>query len=159
MGLDSRYPDTAEMKQIMVTYQDQLRQLGWDGLGIRSMPHPRSRQSGELAGKFVGSAKCQECHQDAWDVWSNSKHAHATETLANLDPPRQFDAECVSCHVVGWSPQDYFPYTTGYESLDKTPHLVGNGCENCHGPGGATWRSKKEKISASLPKRYASRCT
>jgi hypothetical protein len=137
VALDSRFPDTAEMKQLMVTYQDQLQQLGWDGLGIRSMPHPRSRQAGELGGTFVGSAKCKDCHQEAYDVWANSKHAHATDTLAHLTPPRQFDAECVSCHVVGWSPQDYFPYTTGYESLDKTPHLVGNGCENCHGPGGA----------------------
>ena len=24
---------------------------------------------------------------------------------------------------------------TGYRSLDATPLLVGNGCENCHGPG------------------------
>ncbi|MEX2112622.1 MAG: multiheme c-type cytochrome [Pirellulales bacterium] len=137
VALDDRYPDTPEMKQLMVTYQDQLQQLGWDGLGIRSVPHPRSRQAGEQGGQFVGSAKCQDCHQEAYDVWSKSKHAHATDTLVHLDPPRQFDAECVSCHVVGWSPQDYFPFTSGYDSLDKTPHLVGNGCENCHGPGGA----------------------
>jgi hypothetical protein len=137
VALDARFPNTPEMQRLMVTYQDQLQQLGWDGLGIRSVPHPRSRQAGELGGQFVGSAKCKDCHQEAYDVWANSKHAHATETLEHATPPRQFDAECVSCHVVGWSPQDYFPYTTGYESLDKTPHLVGNGCENCHGPGGA----------------------
>jgi hypothetical protein len=38
--------------------------------------------------------------------------------------------------VTGWNPQEYFPYETGYESEKKTPDLVGNGCENCHGPGG-----------------------
>ncbi|MGD9722820.1 MAG: multiheme c-type cytochrome [Pirellulales bacterium] len=137
VALDARFPDTPEMKHLMVTYQDQLQQLGWDGLGIRAVPHPRSRPADPLAGKFVGSAKCQECHEAAWDVWSNSKHAHATQTLVDLDPPRQFDAECISCHATGWSPQEFFPYASGYEALDKTPHLVGNGCENCHGPGAA----------------------
>jgi len=26
---------------------------------------------------------------------------------------------------------------SGYMGLKKTPHLTGNGCENCHGPGAA----------------------
>jgi hypothetical protein len=42
----------------------------------------------------------------------------------------------LSCHVTGWDPQKYFPYDSGYLSLTKTPDLVGNGCENCHGPAG-----------------------
>jgi hypothetical protein len=41
----------------------------------------------------------------------------------------------VSCHVTGWEPQKYFPFKSGFESLAKTDHLTGNGCENCHGPG------------------------
>jgi hypothetical protein len=137
VALDARYPDTAEMKQLMVTYQDQLQQLGWDGLGIRGVPHPRSKPADKLSGEFVGTARCKDCHEAAWDVWANSKHAHATKTLAELKPPRQYDAECISCHATGWNPQEYFPYTSGFESLDKTPHLAENGCENCHGPGGA----------------------
>lgn len=44
------------------------------------------------------------------------------------------DPECLSCHVTGWEPQKYFPFTGGYMSLEKTPNLTGNGCENCHGP-------------------------
>jgi hypothetical protein len=137
VGLDARYPDTAEMKQLMVTYQDQLQQLGWEGLGIRDVPHPQTKPGNPLSGKFVGTAECKDCHEAAWDVWANSKHAHATDTLVHLDPPRQYDAECVSCHATGWNPQEYFPYTSGFLGLDKTPHLTGNGCENCHGPGAA----------------------
>ncbi len=137
VALDARYPNTPEMQQLMVTYQDQLQQLGWGGLGIRSVPHPRSKGDNELAGQFAGSASCKECHPTAWGVWSKTKHAHATESLVKAEPPRQFDAECVSCHVTGWNPQEYFPYAGGFDSLDKTPHLVGNGCENCHGPGAA----------------------
>jgi hypothetical protein len=37
--------------------------------------------------------------------------------------------------VTGWEPQKFFPYETGYLGLKETPDLVGNGCENCHGPG------------------------
>ena len=47
---------------------------------------------------------------------------------------RHFDPECLSCHVTGWNPQDYFPYKSGYMSISET-HLHTNGCENCHGPG------------------------
>jgi hypothetical protein len=68
-------------------------------------------------------------------VWKKSGHARAYETLVKLDPPRTFDPECVSCHVVGWHPTKFFPYDAGYWSQDKTPHLINVGCEDCHGPG------------------------
>ena len=31
----------------------------------------------------------------------------------------------------------FSPLAGGYDGLKTTPHLTGNGCENCHGPGGA----------------------
>jgi hypothetical protein len=52
-----------------------------------------------------------------------------------LNPPRNYDPECISCHVVGWDPGRFFPYQSGYESAEKTPHLKNVGCEDCHGPG------------------------
>ena len=62
-------------------------------------------------------------------------HSHATETLVKrTDPQRMFDPECLSCHVTGWEPQKYFPFESGYLNMKETPDLVGNGCENCHGP-------------------------
>lgn len=125
--LDHRFKDAAEMDELMVNYQDQLKELGWEGLGLRPANHPR--------GKFVGSQACADCHQDAFDVWKETPHAHATTTLTKIKPPRQFDPECVSCHVTGWNPQEFFPYASGYDSLKSTPLLAGNGCENCHGPG------------------------
>lgn len=135
VALDSRYPESPEMKKLMAAYQDQLRQFGWRDLGINAAPHPRSEPGNELAGKFAGATSCKECHPTAWGIWSKTPHARATETLAKLDPPRQFDAECISCHATGWNPQDYYPYTSGFESLAATPQLAGNQCENCHGPG------------------------
>jgi hypothetical protein len=142
--LDSRYPNSPEMKQMMVNYQAELEELGWKGLGLRPSQHPRATKGEKLSGQFVGGASCKECHEGACDVYDTSKHALATETLTKLDPPRQFDPECISCHATGWNPQEFFPYATGFESLEKTPHLVGNSCENCHGPGAAHVAAEKD---------------
>ena len=124
-------PASPDMKMLMAAYQDQLKAIGFAGLGLRPVPHPLV----ETNGRFVGSKKCESCHEKSYDIWKKSGHAHAYETLAKLDPPRNFDPECVSCHVVGWHPTKFFPYTSGYESPEKTPHLINVGCEDCHGPG------------------------
>lgn len=131
--LDSRFAPSARMKVRMAGYQDELRQLGLEGLGVRPMPHPRKRSQGD----FVGTEKCGTCHEAEYDVWKKSGHAQATQTLVGLNPPRRFDPECIACHVTGWHPQACFPYESGYLGLQSTPKLAGVGCENCHGPGGA----------------------
>ena len=128
--LDSRLAASPDMKMLMAAYQDELKNIGFAGLGLRPVPHLL-----EENGRFVGSAKCQSCHEKSYDIWKKSLHAHAYDTLANLDPPRNFDPECVSCHVVGWHPTSFFPYASGFESKEKTPQLMNTGCEDCHGPG------------------------
>jgi Cytochrome c554 and c-prime len=133
--LDARFADSPAMLKLLADYQEQLQQLGLDGLEIKPRPHA----SGS---KFVGSQKCGECHTKAFAKWSQTTHSHATDSL--MKPPnsrahiaRHFDPECLSCHVTGWEPQRYFPYESGYLSLERTPLLAHNGCENCHGPGSA----------------------
>lgn len=130
--LDSRYPDSEPMRQIMAAYQEQLKDLGLKGLGIQPVRHPRE----ELNGPFVGSGQCESCHEPSYKVWKRSGHAKAWDTLVRANPPRHHDPECISCHVVGWNPQKYFPYQGGFWSQQQTPHLVAVGCESCHGPGG-----------------------
>jgi hypothetical protein len=81
---------------------------------------------------YVGSEKCAECHTEAYDVWKKSKHASAYTTLvekAKNPSLRQYDGECVVCHVVGLG------YKTGFTSEKDTPLLRNVGCESCHGPG------------------------
>lgn len=134
--LDSRFPDAPEMQKLMVAYQGQLEQDGFAGLGLRPKIHPRAIKPGDPSGEFVGSAKCGECHKTAFGIWSKTKHAQATQSLATATPPRLHDPECLSCHATGWSPQEFYPFASGFMSLTETPQLEGNGCENCHGPGG-----------------------
>jgi hypothetical protein len=129
--LDHRFADAPEIHEMHVEYQEQLKQVveqaGWDGLGLKPSPHASGR-------RFAGSKVCAECHTKASEVFAKTPHSHATESIVKLNPPRHFDPECLSCHATGWEPQKYFPFDSGFEGLKETPHLVANGCENCHGP-------------------------
>jgi hypothetical protein len=135
VALDAQFKDSPEMLQVLADYQEELKAAGLEGLGLKPQPHPSGR-------KFVGSETCGECHTKAMAKWSTTPHAHATDSLVRppntrADIPRQFDPECLSCHVTGWDPQKYSPLESGYLSLEETSHLQHNGCENCHGPGSA----------------------
>ena len=99
--------------------------------------------------EFVGAEKCGECHTTAYEVWESSKHAngylsltpewarqHEDASMASrVRVARIHDPECLCCHTTGWQPQEVQRYESGFSSLAATPHLVGNQCENCHGPG------------------------
>ena len=149
--VDSRYEDSDAMRLLMSLYQEQLKTTGLEGLGIRPVPH----SSKEVNGEYVGSQKCESCHEESYKIWKKSKHAKAWETLLDLDPPRNFDPECISCHVVGWHPTYYFPYESGFLSEADTPHLVDVGCESCHGPGQAHVRAEMgadKELQAKLQK-------
>jgi len=140
------FPDSDRMTQLMQAYQDRLKSEAVaknDG----TEPHP----SGAT---FVGASKCGECHTQAFDIWKNTPHAHAFESL---DPSFQrkgferlrgvnksFDPECIACHVTGWNPEEYLRYEGGFINEDFAADdaekllqglLAGNQCENCHGPG------------------------
>jgi len=127
--LDHRFEDSSAMQQLLVEYQDELKTMELSGLGLFGNKHP--------VDSFVGSSVCADCHTEAAEIFEATPHAQATQTLVDLEPSRHFDPECLSCHVTGWNPQEFFPYTSGFQGLEKTLHLTGNGCENCHGPGAA----------------------
>src|SRR5262249_15014362 len=112
--------------------------------------HPRQKHPVQIElpnSRYVGSERCKTCHKHAYEIWENEKglktlapHARAYERLvteAKRPSNRQFDPECITCHVVGYK------YQTGFTSLDeKQPakqlemnrKLTGVGCESCHGP-------------------------
>lgn len=125
--LDHRWADSPDMAQRLSDYQDELEQLGWEGLGLRPTPHPTTKE-------FAGSGACRDCHTAAWEVFEKTPHHHTTETLIALQPARHFDPECIACHSVGWEPQKYYPYESGWLGYRETPAKFGQGCENCHGP-------------------------
>jgi hypothetical protein len=97
---------------------------------------PHSIQVVRPKAEYVGSGECKSCHKQEYEVWYNQGlkedkgHARAYHTLVEVKHPknRQYDGECVQCHVVG------FGYEKGFTDEIKTPHLKDVGCESCHGP-------------------------
>ncbi|MDO4571371.1 MAG: multiheme c-type cytochrome [Planctomycetia bacterium] len=129
--MDSRFASSPKILDLMALYQEQLKTLGLEGLGIRPIRNPYEEQNG----RFVGSARCESCHEESYLVWQKSRHAKSWKTLEEATPPRTFDPECIACHVVGWSPQHMIPLESGFLDMKSTPHLSKVGCESCHGPG------------------------
>jgi hypothetical protein len=129
-----RFGASPEIHELMEQYVGSLKTERPD-LTEPELEHPR--------GDYVGAQTCGTCHKKAWRVWSNSRHSHAYESLASgghrakehkyID--RSFDAECLCCHTTGWDPQQAWRYRTGFVDQETTPHLAGQQCENCHGPG------------------------
>ncbi len=114
---------------------------------------------------FVGSDSCQKCHPTAYAVWHGSKHRQAyhylvedgrpiAELVRANEPPRrigrQYDPDCMMCHVTGYGLEG------GFISEEKTPMLLGNQCENCHGPASLHVQfGDKAKHDLSTVKKYA----
>jgi hypothetical protein len=130
-----RFVNAPQMVQLMRDYQELLRDLRPDITRVQPAPDK---------GTYVGVDQCKDCHKKAYDVWINTPHSHALASLttgrADERPEdvvdRQFDGECLACHVTGWEPQLALPYKGGFIDAKSTPHLANQQCENCHGPGG-----------------------
>lgn len=131
---DQRFTDHPKMTQVMKTYQQTLEQLD---LAAAMLPLDTSGNR-----RFIGSEQCGQCHTKALAKWKKTPHADAFESLLRGRKgqehnwvPRTFDAECLACHVTGWEPQEVLPFKSGFVDRNTSAHLLGNGCENCHGPG------------------------
>jgi hypothetical protein len=101
--------------------------------------------------KYVGSERCADCHEHAYKVWEKSRHATAYKSVAEARHPslRQFDGECIVCHVVGFS------HPTGFgdkaNSKGRNEALKNVGCESCHGPASGHVNNPNNKaIQAAL---------
>ncbi len=102
---------------------------------VKSSPTPPPGGNGAaFLNPFVGSSACQDCHEEIFGKWQESLHARAFATLVAKN--EQANAECLSCHTVGFGEQ------TGYNQTAATAHLTNVGCESCHGRGGFHVRTK-----------------
>lgn len=75
---------------------------------------------------YAGDDQCADCHFEAHQLWTTTRHGKAWQTLVEAD--KTFDAECVSCHVTGWQ-------KPGGSVLGKVDGRINVQCEVCHGPG------------------------
>ncbi|MCA9000728.1 MAG: cytochrome c family protein [Planctomycetes bacterium] len=93
--------------------------------------------------KYIGSAKCENCHSaeasgDQYGKWSKAPHHKAFETLKGkeakeagakhgVEDPSKSE-KCLKCHVTGYG-LDKKLFKKSFDPEE------GVGCEACHGPG------------------------
>ena len=102
-------------------------------------------QAAYAAPELVGAPKCKACHRaktgDQWQIWAESAHARAFETLASVESARiaadmglgdpRKEIACLRCHATLASLGEgvVVNENAGYSDDE------GVGCEACHGPG------------------------
>jgi hypothetical protein len=77
---------------------------------------------------YVGVEVCSTCHEEERKVWDRTAHAHAYATLAKQS--KEYNLDCVSCHVTGYE-------KPGGSTVTMNASLRDVQCEQCHGPGQA----------------------
>lgn len=147
VALDPKY-ETPEGKDkdnpihaLLQNYAEEVRK----GNYLAQYPHNGKHNPVQIEfpqATYVGSDKCKKCHEAEYAIWEASPHPHAYEALVNKAKRptlRQFDGECVACHVIG------FGNVSGFTDEQHTPHLKGVGCESCHGPASLHVANHKDK--------------
>ncbi|TPV92856.1 MAG: hypothetical protein B7733_23470 [Myxococcales bacterium FL481] len=76
--------------------------------------------------RYVGGEACSSCHAEAHEFWVDTRHAGAFATLERGN--KQYDVDCVGCHVTGFR-------QPGGSEVVENEGLRDVQCEQCHGPG------------------------
>ena len=108
---------------------------------------PRPPADGEPS--YVGVAACAKCHEDAKKVWDKTAHSHAYATLSTQF--KEFNLDCVSCHVTGYD-------RPGGATVTHVDGLTDVQCEVCHGPG-SKHAANPSKAKILVAKPSADSCT
>ena len=106
---------------------------------------PRPPAAGEAS--YVGQDACVDCHEAPKKVWDKTAHAHAYATLS--DQFKEFNLDCVSCHVTGYD-------KPGGSTVTAVKGLTDVQCEVCHGPGSK--HAKDPKLAMPIPRPGAEAC-
>ncbi len=104
---------------------------------------PKPAPEGQAS--YVGIEVCSSCHAEEREFWNTTGHAKAYATLDRQF--KQFNLECVGCHVTGYD-------QPGGSTVTHVEKLKDVQCETCHGPGSRHVQSPVDKtlIQASPPK-------
>jgi len=100
---------------------------------------------------YVGSEACSACHQQAYAWWRN--HAHGLAYLTLQQRNKEYNLDCVSCHVTGYEQPGGSTVT---HNLDGA--LVNVGCESCHGPGAAHTKNPEVPVVRDTPESTCVTC-
>jgi hypothetical protein len=124
-SLDHNVRDDSLMALQVTGLKDQLKDVrkreaveqvvGQQSQGMAPTPHE----------KYLGGMVCSRCHADAFEAWKKSPHASSLTALEAK--AMDGSAECLKCHVTGYSQVSGYP---------NAPTEMGSvSCEQCHGFG------------------------
>lgn len=92
--------------------------------------------AGAKEASFIGVEECTNCHDEERKVWDGTPHSHAYKTLQ--DDFKEYNLECVSCHVTGYD-------KPGGSTVTYVEKLKDVQCEECHGPGSLHAKTPNKK--------------
>ena len=116
--LPKSVPDDARLQSWYAGYTARIKENYAQLVALR-----KAQTNGDTP--YAGEEPCQYCHQDAYVIWSKSRHANAFSALE--DANKSFDPNCLQCHTVG------FNKAGGFIDMDVTGSLTDVQCESCHG--------------------------
>ena len=124
-------PEDREVRAVVTRYYAEVaeRNLALARSQGKPCPAPAAGNASYIGTEDAphGAAQaCRSCHPAAFDQWKKTGHAAAFETLSKAG--RQFDLDCISCHVTGWREPG------GACNLAATRGRRNVQCEGCHGP-------------------------
>jgi hypothetical protein len=135
------------VKDKLVTYYKRVNEHNKEAFKDRK---PEAPEAGKAS--YVGVERCTECHDDARKVWDKTAHATAYPTLQK--DFKEFNLDCVSCHVTGYG-------KPGGSTVTFNEKLQNVQCEECHGPGSLHVKEPKNKallIASPKPESCVSGC-
>jgi hypothetical protein len=131
LPLSDDLPEDKDVRRLLTRHYGEVARLNLAAAKARGRPCP---DVATAVPSFIGvdevprggTRDCQNCHPAAFASWEKTRHAGAYETL--VKGSRQFDLDCVSCHVTGWKQPG------GPCDVASTEGRRGVQCEACHGP-------------------------
>jgi hypothetical protein len=112
--------DNAVAARMLALYK-QINEHNKTALADLVAPTPDKGRAG-----FIGVEECTTCHEEERAFWDGTAHAHAYKTL--VDGSKEYNLECVGCHVTGYG-------KPGGSTVTHNAKLQNVQCETCHGPG------------------------
>jgi Cytochrome c554 and c-prime len=116
-----RLGESTELATLMRNYYKQVNEHNKKAFAdLKPLPVEDGRP------RYVGTEECSTCHMEAEEVWDATPHANAYETLEK--DFKEYNLECVGCHVTGYG-------KAGGSTVTFVSELKDVQCEVCHGPG------------------------
>jgi Cytochrome c554 and c-prime len=122
----------------MLAYYKRVNAHNKEAFADRVPEPPAAGQAG-----YLGVEACSGCHAEERKVYEGTAHARAYATLQR--DFKEYNLDCVSCHVTGYG-------KPGGSTVTHNERLQSVQCEVCHGPGALHAKEpKKEGLITRVP--------